>query len=528
MANGCRRGTLGSSVLLVLVIACLTAGPAHAIRTTIGGRRVDLDVATAVRQVIRENRSTTYEPTLGRMRVRAGIELSDWLRFDSMTVGTVGGPTFFSTRAGVYTWTGTFQDVSPAVDFEEIYVDVNAGAFDFRIGKQRLAWGKLDRFQPTDVLGPFSYIDPFILDEAERKIGVPALQGSYYLPETVGWLEESRITAVWIPRYLPYRFPVAGCTIRGAVSNCSLERWFPPAAVPTPPYFVIPAGSFSPPNPRVQVPLAYGLQDDNLPAFTLGNSGIGLRYTARIATSDVAAYFYHGYDNSPAFLLTADAAGSPDPTSPIGVADLRGLTTLSPAFANINMGGFDVAYAYDRFAFRAETAFINGRNFARDVNSLIRGPTLPASFRQDLQRAIVLLAQGAGRVPIALPPSAVRRNAVEWGAGADYTYEGFVLLLQVNQTAVIDNDEPLLIQNVDTRLLANLRKNFLSDTLQTQLLGLQGIESGYSMLRTRIRYKFTDHILAEAGYLFIAGRAQSVVGQYKRNGEGWIQLELVL
>lgn len=528
MPDGPRLKALRTTFALTFAVVAFGVGTVHALRTTVGGRRVDLDVATAVREVIEEDRASTHEPTLIRMRVRAGAELTDWLRFDSMTVGTVGGPTLLHTRAGVYTWTGTFQDVSPAVDFEELYFDVNAGDFDVRIGKQRLAWGKLDRFQPTDVLAPFSYIDPFLLDEAERKIGVPALQGSYYLPGSVGWLEENRFTAVWVPRYLPYRFGVAGCTMHGKTSQCSIERWFPPASVPTPPTFIIPAGSFTPPNPQVDVPLTYGLQDDNLPAFTLANSGIGLRYTSRVGTSDVALYYYHGYDNAPAFLLTADAAGTPDPSSPIGVQDLHGITTLAPAFADINMGGFDLAYAYDRFAGRAEVAFVNGRNFARDVNSLIRGPTLPESFKRDLQRAIVALARGAGRVPVALPPSAVERNAVEWGVGADYTYEGYMLLLQVNQTDVINNDEPLLIQNIDTRLLANLRKSFLSDTLQAQLLGLQGIESGYSMLRSRIRYKFTDHILAEAGYLFIAGRSQSVVGQYKRNGEGWIQLEYVL
>ncbi|MCK6554540.1 hypothetical protein L6Q96_08145 [Candidatus Binatia bacterium] len=519
----------GRAVFALLAVAAIvSAGTANAIRTTLGGRRVDLDVATAVREVIEENRASTHEPTLVRMRVRAGAELTDWLRFDSMTVGTVGGPTLLHTRAGIYTWTGTFQDVSPAVDFEEIYFDINVADFDLRIGKQRLAWGKLDRFQPTDVLAPFSYIDPLLLDEAERKIGVPALQGSYYLPGSLGWLEENRFTVVWVPRYLPYRFPVAGCTLRGTASQCGIERWFPPAAVPSPPYFTVPAGSFVPPNPRLEVPLTYGLQDDNLPAFNLPNSGIGLRHTARVGTSDVALYYYHGYDNNPAFLLTADAAGNPDPASPIGVKDLRGITTLSPAFADVDMGGFDVAYAYDRFAVRGEAAFINGRNFARDVNSLLRGPTLPDSFKRDLQRALVQLAMGAGRVPVSLPPSAVKRNAVEWGLGADYTYEGYMLLVQVNQTDVIDNDEPLLIQNIDTRLLANLRKSFFSDTLQAQLLGLQGIESGYSMLRTRIRYKFTDHILAEAGYLFVSGRSQSVIGQYKRNGQGWIQLEYVL
>jgi len=33
------------------------------------------------------------------------------------------------------------------------------------------------------------------------------------------------------------------------------------------------------------------------------------------------------------------------------------------------------------------------------------------------------------------------------------------------------------------------------------------------------------HLAAEVGYLFIAGRSHSVIGQYNRNGEGWTRLE---
>ena len=54
--------------------------------------------------------------------------------------------------------------------------------------------------------------------------------------------------------------------------------------------------------------------------------------------------------------------------------------------------------------------------------------------------------------------------------------------------------------------------------------------------RSFVRYLFeakssfhvTDHIAAQVGYLFIAGRAHSVIGQYRRNDEGFVQLEYQL
>ena len=61
---------------------------------------------------------------------------------------------------------------------------------DVRLGLQKVAWGKLDRSQPNDLINPSNYIDPLMDDEAERKIGVPALQASYYFPES--WLPVGR------------------------------------------------------------------------------------------------------------------------------------------------------------------------------------------------------------------------------------------------------------------------------------------------------------------------------------------------
>ena len=63
------------------------------------------------------------------------------------------------------------------------------------------------------------------------------------------------------------------------------------------------------------------------------------------------------------------------------------------------------------------------------------------------------------------------------------------------------------------------------DITETQLVALHAIESDYTILRPRVTYSVTDHVSAEVGYLFIAGRAESVGGQFRRNGQGWVELE---
>ena len=200
-------------------------------------------------------------------------------------------------------------------------------------------------------------------------------------------------------------------------------------------------------------------------------------------------------------------------------------TTLSPVFRTIDMVGGDAAYTWSDFTFRFEAAFIDGRPFSRDVRFLVSDP---AQLAPEIVRALTELRNGHSPVPVALPQSFAVRNAVEWGLGVDYTWEGYLFLLQVNQTDILHNDVDLLVKNVDTLLLANLRKDFWHDDITAQLIAIQAFESGYTLLMPRITYRFLDHFEARAGYLFISGSQNSVVGQYKDNDEAFFWLRYLI
>jgi len=516
--------------IAVVALHLLWTAAAWSLQTTVAGRPVIIEGTLSVREVIAENGSTKHERTLEQLLLHTNISLADWLRFDATTLGANGGPTLKADRSGVYAWDAVFQEQSPSVDFQEAYFDLLLPSVDLRIGKQKVAWGKLDRTQPNDLINPANYSDPFLLDEDALKLGVPALQASYYLPEAPAIPAESRLTAVWVPRYLPYRFPLADCTVQGNTSHCDAERWFPPAAIPVT-NVLVPAGLVTlpdgSPNPAFNVPLNYQVNNSALPAWRMSNSEIGLRYSALVRDIDLALYYFHGFDVQPAFNLTATVFGQPDPSpsNPLHVTNLSAGTTLSPKFHQIDSWGADFAYAFGPFTVRGEGAFISGRPFPRDLRGLV---TDPRQIAAEVLAALGALAQGAGQAPVALPPGYAVHSAMEWGLGADYVYSGYLLLLQVNQTDVLHNDVDLLIKNVDTRLLANLRKSFLSDRLQAQLVAVQGIESGYTLLRPTLLYALMEHVNAQVGYLFIAGRSNSLIGQYRRNGEGFVRLEYSL
>jgi len=482
-----------------VTIGVLSAAGAHGAELMLADRPLALTGWAEVREIIRANRSSPNELVLEQLWLRGRYSLSDNIAFEAALNTQHGGPATEQTKGGIYSYRSVFQSVSPSVQFEDAFVDLTFDALDLRLGMQKFAWGKLDRVQPTDVLNVQRYSDPFLLEEEERKIAVPAIQASYSLPRRDWIPEESRLTAIWIPQYFPYRFPLVG------------ERWFPPAAVPP--------STFAVPQLMRSIPLGFQLNNASPPSFSMANAGYAARLSGFSHGVDYALCYYHGFDRAPAFLLTAEAAGPPS------LDTVTATTTLSPVFRTIDMVGGDAAYTWSDFTFRFEAAFIDGRPFSRDVRFLVSDP---AQLAPEIVRALTELRNGHSPVPVALPQSFAVRNAVEWGLGVDYTWEGYLFLLQVNQTDILHNDVDLLVKNVDTLLLANLRKDFWHDDITAQLIAIQAFEAGYTLLMPRITYRFLDHFEARAGYLFISGSQNSVVGQYKDNSEAFFWLRYLI
>jgi len=479
-------------VAAVVAIVVPGGNSARAAELTVDGRPLELTGWLGVRGIVRADQSSPNELVLEQLWLRGRYSVSEHLALEASLNTQHGGPATEQTRGGVYNYRDVFQSVSPSVEFESAFADLSFDALDLRVGLQKFAWGKLDRIQPTDVLNVERYSDPFLLEEEERKIAVPAIQASYYLPASDWIPEEARVTAIFG------------------------ERWFPPAAVPP--------STFRVPQFGLSVPIGFQLDNTSPPSFRMENAGYATRMSAFSHGVDFSLCYYHGFDRTPAFLLTAEAAGEPSPVPPF-VQNVTATTTLSPIFRTIDLAGGDAAYTWGDFTFRFEASFVAGRPFPRDIRFLVSNPD---ELAPEIARALMEIAHGTSPVPITIPQSFAVRDSVQWGIGADYSWEGYLLLLQVNQTDVLNNDVELLIKNVDTVLVGNLRKNFFHDDLTAQIVATQAIESSYTMLMPRVTYRFWDHFEARAGYLFIAGRQDSVVGQYKHNSEAFFWLRYLI
>ena len=497
--TGTARWLASGWVALVLLWGPIL--PARAWRGEALGGEVEIGGYLETRQVFRVDHATTPELNLQRLQV----ELDSWWG-ELVSVNLVaslqnGGPATRETRAGFYNIDDVFQSVSPAVEIQEAALRLDLDSFVFRLGQIKHSWGKLDRRQPNDVLNPERFADPIMLDEEDRKIGVPSIEGTYYLPSH-DWLPaEGSVSLVIVPRYIPFRLGRRG------------ERWFPPNATP-PDTFSVPLEN----GGTVEIPLSLETQNARLPAFTFENASYAVRFGGYSQGVDYALYYYHGIQTAPLFRL--DARGD----APVDDGPPTGTTILSPVFTPIDLWGGDLAFTWGRFSFRAELAYTRDRGFNRDLLSLVDDPGVQEAIGEALKE----IAGGAPSADVDLGETFARSDALQWGVGVDTRVQDFDVLFELSQTNVLDNHLPLLIDDNETVLLADVRRRFLRDDLTLQLTSIYGASSDYTVLMPRLTYRFYDRFEVRLGYLHIAGRARSTLGQYKDNDQGYIRLRVYL
>lgn len=88
------------------------------------------------------------------------------------------------------------------IEIREAYVQINGFLFknlDVKIGRQRIAWGKADKLNPTDNLNPYDFED--ILDFGRHR-GSDALSFDYYFTDNFS------MHAIYIPFFKPANLPI--------------------------------------------------------------------------------------------------------------------------------------------------------------------------------------------------------------------------------------------------------------------------------------------------------------------------------
>jgi hypothetical protein len=419
--------------------------------------------------------------------------------------GRVGGPFEGGPGPAVYNFGEAFQNNSPALEVRQAFLEWRDGPAEVRAGIQTFAWGKLDGRPPTDVVNPRDWHDPLVVDEffEEQKIGIPALLGTYYLPDVPRFdLSGLRFALGWIPFAVPPRLPLI------------LERWFP-SAIGVPSQVCVssgqlPGGGGCGPH---QLPVQVGFATENdVPARTFENGAVAARLSGTWRGADLDLYHYTGQETAPDAQLRALVSSR----TPFPDVRLHAAARLVQDSQVMHMTGGDAALALGDFTVRAEAAWFVNHSYLSSVSDVIAplgSPTNPI-----VRQVAARVAQGKS-TNVQLAPLFPALDSVEWGIGADTLWHGFQPLLQLNQIIILGHAPRLLISDPETQLSGTLRRRFADDRVEAEVRGLWEIERGALYLFPRVSYLVREGLWLRAGYLVLTGTRNSLLGQYRANDE---------
>ena len=428
--------------------------------------------------------------------------------------GRAGGPFEGGPGPAVYNFEQTFQNYSPSLEVRHAYVEWRGSNAEVRAGVQTFAWGKLDGVPPTDVVNPRDWHDPLVVDEffEEQKIGIPALMGTYYLPDVPRLdLRGLRLALAWIPFAVPPRLPLA------------LERWFPPTingvnlnpCVPVP---AVPPERGCPQN-TVRVRADFGTENVS-PPRQLDAGGIAARLGGTWRNADFDLYHYTGPETGPDGFLSIVAFNKGTPND-LNDLDVRAAVRLKQKHDVMHMTGADVAVPLGPFTIRAEAAWFVNHAYLRPSTDVV-APLLEGNIPADLIGRIV----SGKRTAVPVGPLFPLLDTVEWGIGADTIWRGFQPLLQLNQILPLGSAPRLLISDPETRLSGAIRRRFARDRLEVEARGLWEIEKGALYLFPRVSYQLRESMWLRAGYLVLTGPRNSVLGEFRANDELVLQARM--
>jgi hypothetical protein len=486
------------AAVAALAAPCAGAGEAYPLRIPFvpSPATVDAEGKLEFLDAERVERSNPRELPQGKLRLHLTLDLTPTIRFVNDLTGTAGGTPRDPRGAGVYDFHAVKQDISPSLEIGESYLDIYSRALEVKLGIQKFAWGKLDAFQPNDLLNPQKYYDPILEEEIDRKIGIPAIAPTLYMPDShvAGLPTDLRLTFVWAPIYVPYYFPDQD------------ERWYPPLAR-------VPATSEV---MGVTVENRSELRNAPLPHRTFDNGTWAARVSGLLGAADFALYYFEGFDPAPALDVSARGFARFNPANP-QLFDARSDITVFPTFARIRSAGGDLAIKVLDATLRVEGAYVFDRFYPRSIRDIVAREQVGA-----IDEALLFTGREI-EVPVILTPANVRRDAVEWGAGGDTFIGDTFVLLQANQTAILRNEANLLISDFETRFEMTLRRSFFDDRLRAELSGLYGMQGVYGVAHPRLTYAVNDHFDVRIGYVLIEGHRQSIIGQYEGNDEAYVR-----
>ena len=108
-----------------------------------------------------------------------------------------------------------------------------------------------------------------------------------------------------------------------------------------------------------------------------------------------------------------------------------------------------------------------------------------------------------------------QREFLSYVLGLDWTvHDNLMANVQFFQNVIFNKPGDLVSESVDNAVSLSLLSDFVNETLHPQLLVLYGINFGDLLIRSQVRYEFSDYLSATIGVDLFTGSRAGLFGQY--------------
>jgi len=404
----------------------------------------------------RENRFEDYFDWRTELRFGADLEWSD------DTSLRLSGEALHQLR------TGDKSEWSWETDLYEAYVDHRSGAWDLRIGKQIVSWGRVDALNPTDNLNPQDYREIVTINADDRKIPITMVRGRRAVAH-------GHWDVIYIPFFEPDKFDIIGAD-----------------------FALISPGIFPAEWERVFTKIAEGFRNSRVtfsgdslfrvddPEEKGYNGELAARWSSRIRRVDYSLSAFYTYDDMPALSLD------------LGVLRRFNLRDEDTRRFLEDAEISDLARLSHIFRMEFERQWILGADFETLLGrSSLRGEAAltfdKVFYRRDLSRA--------------------DRPVFNWVVGIDRTLPGNVYAnLQALQVILLRYDSDIIDERVRSGITAALRRKFFDDQLNLKMSTLFFFDDGDYFLNLEADYQLGDNVGVAAGVnIFQGGRDDALL-----------------
>ena len=123
----------------------------------------------------------------------------------------------------------------------------------------------------------------------------------------------------------------------------------------------------------------------------------------------------------------------------------------------------------------------------------------------------------------------IKSGEIAYVLGLDWSgIQDTLLSVQLFQSWLLHPANGLVRDTLDTTTTVLLRRYFLNETLETEVLWLQGVNQGDGLVRPKISYELRDNVKIWTGFDLFYGDRNGLFGQFDRNDRLVIGMELGL